>query len=169
MEGGALVPLRQVDIAQETGIDVRKVQRAVQNLEKQGSVARQGQVKGEVKIICYAVPRPPKKEADVETASAPASIYDGLPDDLAVWLRKFKLGPETEKLNEAVQEAREVELHVQRLRELCKRGHSANRATVATLLEPRSRATKMDPRAGLKIRKWTPRDSQNQPRAPTRI
>ena len=171
MEGGALVPLRQVDIARETGIDVRKVQRAVQNLEKQGSVARQGQVKGEVKIICYAVPRPPKKEADVETTSAPASIYDGLPDDLAVWLRKFKFGaPETEKLNEAVQEAREVELHVQRLRELCKRGHSANRATVAILPEPRSRATKMDPARGVENSKMDPaRQPKSTPRADAHI
>lgn len=171
MEGGALVPLRQVDIARETGIDVRKVQRAVQNLEKQGSVARQGQVKGEVRIICYAVPRPPKKEADVETTSAPSSIYDGLPDDLAVWLRKFKFGaPETEKLNEAVQEAREVELHVQRLRELCKRGHSANRATVAILLEPRSRATKMDPARGVENSKMDPaRQPESTPRADAHI
>ena len=171
MEGGALVPLRQVDIAKETGIDVRHVQRAVRNLEKQGSVMRQGEAKGEVRILCYAIPRPPKKEADVETASVPASIYDGLPDDLAVWLRKFKFGaPETEKLNEAVQEAREVELHVQRLRELCKRGHSANRATVAILPEPRSRATKMDPARGVENSKMDPaRQPKSTPRADAHI
>jgi len=146
MDKGALVPLRQIDIAKETGIDVRHVQRAVRNLEKQGSLQRQGETKGEVKLLCYAVPRRPKKD-DAEAAAAPeqGSIYDGLPDELAVWLRKFKFGaPDQEKLNEALQEAREVALHVERLRELSKSSDSVNRATVTKSTESRSRAPEKD-------------------------
>jgi len=58
MDKGFLAPLRQIDIAKETGIDVRHVQRAVRNLEKQGLVARQGRTKGEVEILCQAPQSP---------------------------------------------------------------------------------------------------------------
>ena len=54
MRNGAVVPLRQIDIAKETGLDVRHVQRAIRNLEKQDLVTRQGKTKGEVKILCHA-------------------------------------------------------------------------------------------------------------------
>jgi hypothetical protein len=151
MDKGALVPLRQIDIAKETGIDVRHVQRAVRNLEKQGSLQRQGETKGEVKLLCYAVPHRPKKD-DVEAADAPeqGSIYDGLPDELAVWLRKFKFGaPDQEKLNEALQEAREVALHVERLRALSKSGDSVNRVMVTKSTESHSRAPEKDAARGV--------------------
>jgi predicted DNA-binding transcriptional regulator len=58
MDKGVLAPLRQIDIAKETGIDVRHVQTAIRNLEKQGLVTRQGKTKGEVKILCQAPPSP---------------------------------------------------------------------------------------------------------------
>jgi hypothetical protein len=167
MDKGALVPLRQIDIAKETGMDVRHVQRAVRNLEKQGSLQRQGETKGEVKLLCYAVPRRPKKD-DVETAAPEqGSIYDGLPDELAVWLRKFKFGaPDQEKLNEALQEAREVALHVERLRALSKSSDSVKTFTVTKSTESHSRGPEKDAARGVqKPEMHAARQPKSTPRA----
>lgn len=127
MERGALVPLRQVDIAKETGIFVNNVHRCVLDLESEGWLLRKpldearGPLKGEVSILCYALPRPPKKTgADAREADDKPS-YDGLAPELAYWLRHLKLSiPDAEKLEEARGLAVELTARVETLRTICK-------------------------------------------------
>src|SRR5271157_2255978 len=96
LERGAVVPLTQSHIAALTGIAVKNVHRCVLDLESEGWLLRQpidrarGLRKGEVKILCYAIPRPPKKPNPIAEIPDSRSEYDGLPDDLAYWLRRFK-------------------------------------------------------------------------------
>ena len=144
MERGQTVPLRQADIAKETGIPIKSVHRCVVELEREGWLLRETVATGpgqtELQIHCYALPRKPKAgEANPSTAPA-RPVYDGLPEELAYWLRHLKLGiPAGEKLEEARALAAELSDRAARFRALCKPepqqaelpGISANRATVA--------------------------------------
>ena len=148
MERGQAVPLRQVDIAKETGIDRRSVYRCVAELEREGWLLRESVKAGtdgkEYQIHCYALPRRPKIEAaNPATAAGPASsVYDGLPEELARWCRHFKFpGPAAENVDEARALAAEISERVERFRAVCKPGPQqmelpgipANPATVAKL------------------------------------
>ena len=144
MERGQTVFLRQTDIAKETGIGIKSVHRCVVELEREGWLLRETVATGpgqtELQIHCYALPRKPKAgEANPSTAPA-RPVYDGLPEELAYWLRHLKLGiPAGEKLEEARALAAELSDRAARFRACCKPepqqaelpGISANRATVA--------------------------------------
>jgi hypothetical protein len=101
----AFRPITQADIAKQTGIPVRNVHRCIIDLESEGSLKRipvEGG-KGEYHIHCYAVPIAPKKrKVSLDNPAEPKSEYDGLPEDLAYWLRHLKLHtPNPEKIQEA--------------------------------------------------------------------
>ena len=161
MERGQTVPLRQADIARETGIALKSVHRCVVELEREGWLLRETAAAGaggtELQIHCYALPRKPKAgEANPSTAPA-RPVYDGLPEELAYWLRHLKLGiPTGEKLEEARALAEELSDRAARFRACCKPepkqmelpGVSANRATVAESKKPGPRAVESLPARG---------------------
>jgi len=161
MEKGQTVPLRQADIARETGIALKSVHRCVVELEREGWLLRETAAAGaggtELQIHCYALPRKPKAgEANPSTAPA-RPVYDGLPEELAYWLRHLKLGiPTGEKLEEARALAEELSDRAARFRACCKPepkqmelpGVSANRATVAESKKPGPRAVESLPARG---------------------
>ncbi|HUD75718.1 MAG TPA: hypothetical protein VMQ76_11655 [Terracidiphilus sp.] len=150
------VPLRQIDIAQETGIDVKSVHRCVVSLERKGRLLRQTEPVGpgstERQILCYAIPKKPQIEA-ANPSTAPArpaaSGYDGLPEELARWCRHFKVpAPDAGRLEEMQAMAAELTAIVERFRACCKPepaqmplpGITVNRATVAESKKPGPRA-----------------------------
>jgi hypothetical protein len=146
MERGQTVPLRQTDIAKETGIGIKSVHRCVVDLEREGWLLREtveiGPGQTELQIHCYAVPRKATAEAANPSTAPARPVYDGLPEELAYWLRHLKLGiPTGEKLEEARALAAELSDRAARFRACCKPepqqaelpGISANRATVARL------------------------------------
>jgi hypothetical protein len=158
MEKGQTVPLRQSDIARESGIPLKSVHRCVVELEREGWLLRETVAArpgdGELQIHCYALPRKPKA-GEPNPSTAPARpVYDGLPEELAYWLRHLKLGiPAGEKLEEARALAAELSDRAARFRACCKPepqqaelpGISANRATVAELKNPGPRAIESSP------------------------
>ena len=161
MERGQTVPLRQADIARETGIALKSVHRCVVELEREGWLLRETAAAGaggtELQIHCYALPRKPKAgEANPSTAPA-RPVYDGLPEELAYWLRHLKLGiPAGEKLEEAELLAAELSDRAARFRACCKPepaqmplpGITVNRAIVAESKKPGPRAVESLPARG---------------------
>jgi hypothetical protein len=125
--GSRKTPLRQTDIAKETGIPLKSVHRCVVELEREGWLLRETVETGgpggpELRIRCYATPRKPKAgEANPSTAPA-RPVYDGLPEDLAAWLRRLKLPiPTGENIEKARLVAVGLSEQVNDLRDLCKR------------------------------------------------
>jgi IclR helix-turn-helix domain len=119
------VPLRQADIAREIGIPLKSVHRCVVDLEREGWLLRETVAAGvggtELQIHCYALPRKPKAgEANPSTAPA-RPVYDGLPEELAYWLRRLKLPiPKGENIERARLVAVGLSEQVNDLRDLCK-------------------------------------------------
>jgi hypothetical protein len=125
MERGQTVPLRQIDIAKETGIGIKSVHRCVVELEREGWLLRETVATGpgqtELQIHCYALPRKSKVEAANPSTAPARPVYDGLPEELAYWLRHMKLGiPAGDKLEEARALAAELSDRALRFRACCK-------------------------------------------------
>jgi IclR helix-turn-helix domain len=128
LEKGKVVPLTQTDIAKQTGIAVNNVHRCVLDLESEGWLKRipvdegRGLRKGEVQIHCYAIPRPPKKpRAIVEDPKVAGSEYDGLPDEVAYWLRHLKFhAPGPEKVEQVKSLCLAMSATRDELKELCR-------------------------------------------------
>jgi hypothetical protein len=151
MERGSTVPLRQVDIARETGVPIKSVHRCVVELQADGWLLRETGSDGELKILCFAVPRRASlKRSEEDPAPEVSRKYDGLPENLAYWLRHLKLGvpSDPEKLAEAGFLAVELTARVDRLREISRPepdqmalpGVPVNPVRVARLTKSKSRA-----------------------------
>jgi hypothetical protein len=104
---GQRVPLSRGDIATETGLTPAQVRRALVALEVEGYAERRGGDgglrKGEITIHCWAIPRPPKQDADVRENSRPALEVQDLPPYLQRWIKRLHLDrmPEPEVLAKA--------------------------------------------------------------------
>jgi hypothetical protein len=160
--GGVMAPLRQVDIANETGIDIKSVHRCVVELEAEGWLKRlpadgkDGLRKGEVKIVCYVIPRKVKAAPAVDDAGAPDdaedAAVDSLPAGLAHWAKKLKLSrygtPNPESVARLSDLAATIDQNVERLVQEYKSAIPVNSANVAKLQTVPRRAVDLGVRAG---------------------
>jgi len=122
---GQAVPLRQVDIAKETGIDRRSVYRCVAELEREGWLLREAAAAGpdgmEYQIHCYPVPRKPKGQTTNGAGVDSRLQYAGLPLALAGWLKRLKLPvPPVERLQVLEEQAVALNQAVEQLRASCR-------------------------------------------------
>jgi hypothetical protein len=95
---GKRIPLTRGDIADDTGLDVSRVRKAVVSLEHEGYLERRapnGLVRGEITIHCWAVPRLNGVEAAQPKTQTRFDLPTDLPPYLTRWMRRFKVAAVT--------------------------------------------------------------------------
>ncbi len=134
MSRGELQPLRPVDIEHETGVDRRRVRRAVALLVEWGYLLRDGE-----KILLWLLPEVSSDEGD-DSTSVPrdrVEYPDELPADLKRYLRKFHVSqlPSASVLEQA--------------KPLCATVTDTE-AKIRALLQPEKRPSESAVKAGMK-------------------
>lgn len=95
---GKRIPLTRGDIADDTGLDVSRVRKALVSLEHEGYLERRapnGLVRGEITIHCWAVPRLNGVQAAEPKTQTRFDLPADLPPYLTRWMRRFKVAAVT--------------------------------------------------------------------------
>ena len=91
---GNRVPLTRGDIADDTGLDVSRVRKALVSLEQEGYLERRapnGLKRGEITIHCWAVPRLNGLQVAEPKSPLRFDLPADLPEYLTRWMRRFKV------------------------------------------------------------------------------
>jgi len=113
----------QADVALRLGMTTNNVHRVILLLEREGWIRREpivealGLTRGNVKILCFEKPIPTR---GFHEAPEPEK-YEGLPYELQIWLKRFRLArPEEAKVERLQEMAVNLEESVQQFRLLAR-------------------------------------------------